>query len=473
MSAKSKTKNKNKKHTSNAIKKSGRAVSTRYTAKLDGASRGRSMATATTVLQNLNSLVTSGGLPLLARVRDMQANNPYVARASTIWPAYVIGAGIMPSPRIDDDGARVAVAELWWEWTDRADADERLDFYGLQSLVASEVYVGGEAFVIRTQGGFDAVPLALRVLPAEMLPYDNIGIAKNGNIIRAGIEFNAAGKRVAYHFYTQHPGDLTDMQRTSAWRQRIPAEDVCHVYEVKQAGQIRGISMIAPVVVRMHLLDRYDEAELDRQRCGALFVGAVTRSLDGDAETSPLEGITTHVNGENVTVSGRSETPTLAPGAMWDLEPGEDVKFSDPPSLQGAYEAFQARNLKAAASALDVPYHTLSSDLSEASFGSMRGGQLDYKRRIGAVQNNVVNFQLNRRVWEWWWQAAYLAGGVTSPDPDRAARAPIVDWQVPDWDWIDPLKDEQAKALKLENDTKSRREIVEAGGRPLEAVDAD
>jgi len=426
----------------------------RIRARFDGAGMGRSLRGYTPPLAHINTLLASGGTRLLARIRDMEVNNAHIARAARMWPAYAVGVGIMPAPRIADDGARKANDDLWWRWTDEADFDGATDFYGLQSLAAREAYVGGEAFVLREEGTFAEAPLALRVLGAEMLPFDAVGMAANGNIIRTGIEMDPRGRRVAYHFYGAHPGDVTEWGRAQLPRIRIPAEDVCHIYDPLQAGQLRGVSTVAAAVLRLHLLTRYDEAELERQRTAALFAGFVTRSVE-DLDDNAIAAVFGTREDED-----EGEVPALEPGAMAELEPGEDVKFSDPPQLAGAFEAFQYRSLTAIAAALDLPYHTLTNDPVKANFGSTRAVQLDFKRRVDAYQNNVMIFKLCRRVRQWFDLAAQLAGA------DMLDSPVIVDWVPPAWDWIDPLKDALAEEKRIENETLSKREAVERQGRP-------
>lgn len=44
----------------------------------------------------------------------------------------------------------------------------------------------------------------------------------------------------------------------------VAAEDVPHIYRPIDAGQIRGLPYVAPAMVRLFLLDQYDDAELTR-----------------------------------------------------------------------------------------------------------------------------------------------------------------------------------------------------------------
>ena len=63
---------------------------------------------------------------------------------------------------------------------------------------------------------------------------------------------------------------------------RVPAGDVLHIYRPRDAGQIRGLPHVAPAMVRLFLLDQYDDAELDRKKTAAMFASFIT-------ETAPEE----------------------------------------------------------------------------------------------------------------------------------------------------------------------------------------
>jgi len=97
-------------------------------------------------------------------------------------------------------------------------------------------------------------------------------------------------------------------------------------------------------MVRLFLLDQYDDAELDRKKTAAMFAGFITRTapeepMMGEAEAD-LDG---------------AAIASLEPGTMQVLLPGEDVKFSSPADVGGGYEAFQYRALLAVSASLGLP----------------------------------------------------------------------------------------------------------------------
>ena len=430
-------------------------------ARLEGAMAKRRLRGWNPPLENINALVASGGPRLLARSRELVVTNGYAANACEAFAANLVGDGIKPSSLIRDANLRGQVQKLWLAWTDEADADGLTDFYGLQAIVAREMFVAGECFVrLRSRRAEDGllVPLQLQLLQSEMLPFDKTETAPNGNRIRCGIEFDLIGRRVAYHFRRHHPGDSTEAGRGTTSTTRVPAEDVLHIYRPIDAGQIRGLPHIAPAMVRLFLLDQYDDAELDRKKTAAMFAGFITKTAAED----PLMG-------EGEADLDGAAIASLEPGTMQVLLPGEDVKFSSPADVGGGYEAFQYRTLLSVSASLGLPYHLVTGDVRQANYSSLRAELVEFRRRIGQLQHGVMAHQLCRPVWMRWLEAAVLSGTIEA-DPTLARP---VQWIPPRWDWVDPLKDIQAQVLAMEAGITSRRKVVEATGYDVEEVDQE
>ncbi len=435
-------------------------------ARLEGAMAQRRLRGWRPPLENVNSLIASGGPRLLARARELAVTNGYAANACEAFAANLVGDGIKPSSLIEDAGVRDRVQRLWLAWTDEADADGLTDFYGLQAMVAREMFVAGECFVrLRPRRAEDGltVPLQLQLLQAEMLPSEKTETAANGNAIRCGVEMDALGRRVAYHFRRRHPGDSTDRGSPIPETVRVPAAEVLHVYRPLDAGQLRGLPHVAPAMVRLFLLDQYDDAELDRKKTAAMFAGFITK-------TAPEE----QMLGEVEAAGDGVGTASLEPGTLQVLLPGEDVTFSAPADVGGGYEAFQYRTLLAVSASLGLPYHLVTGDTSKANYSSLRAGLVEFRRRIEQLQHGVIAHQLCRPVWARWMTEAVLAGALDLPGYAREpSRYQAVQWIPPRWDWVDPLKDIQAQVLAIEAGLLSRRKAVEATGYDIEEIDRE
>jgi lambda family phage portal protein len=414
---------------------------------------------------HLNTLIAAAGADITARARWLVRNNGYAANAIESWAGNVVGNGIKPSSLISDSTLKAEVQRLWLDWTDESDAEGFTDFYGQQRRAAREVFIAGEVFLRfrprRPEDGL-AVPLQLQMLPAEMLPLHRNERVGNGTIIRQGIEFDRIGRRVAYHFLRRHPGDVTD-PGLAGETVRVPAAEVIHVIDSVDACQLRGISRFAPGIVKLFLLDQYDDAELDRKKVAAMHALFITTP----APAEPFDVA------EGVGADGE-RTMDLQPGQVVMLEPGEEIQTSAPADVGQTYEPFQYRTLLQVSAALGIPYAYLSNDMLKANYSNSRLALLEFRRRIEAYQHAVMVWQVCRRVWARWMDVAVMAGALDLPGYEARRREYVAcAWLPPRWDWVDPLKDARAEIEQIEAGLKSRTQALAERGYDAEQVDAE
>ena len=225
---------------------------------------------------------------LRVKSRDLVRRNAWANAGIEAFVANAVGTGIKPQSTAQDETFRVAVQALWRDWTEEADATGQTDFYGLQALAARAMCEGGECLIrLRPRRPEDGlvVPLQLQLLEAEHLPLTLNTELPTGNVIRSGIEFDAMGRRVAYHLYRSHPEDgrLSPMSAQGGQDTvRVPAAEIMHLYRVLRPGQIRGEPWLSRALVKLNELDQYDDAELVRKNTAALFAGFITRQSPVD-----------------------------------------------------------------------------------------------------------------------------------------------------------------------------------------------
>ena len=424
----------------------------------DATSGQRRLKGFVTSRAHVNALIAASGPEMNARARWLVRNNGYAANAIESWAANTVGDGISPNSSIEQASRKDAVQRLWLAWTDDADAEGLTDFYGLQRRAAREVFMTGEVFLRfrprRLEDGL-TVPLQIQMLPSEMLPLNHNALTGDGNVIRQGIEFDRVGRRVAFHFLRRHPGDSTD-PGLSGETVRVPASEVLHIIDPVEAGQLRGVSRFAPAIVKLFLLDQYDDAELDRKKVAAMYAMFVT----SPAPDNPL--------------APPDEEYEVAPGQVVRLDPGEDVTVSAPADSGSTYEPFQYRTLLQISAALGIPYGYLSNDGAKGNFSNSRLSLIEFRRRVSAWQHSVMVFQMCRPVWARFMDTAVLAGALKLPGYDRRRAGYLAcNWLPTKWDWVDPLKDANAEIAQIEAGLKSRTQAIAERGYDAEQVDAE
>lgn len=416
---------------------------------------------------HVNVLLQQAGPEMTARARWLIRNNGYAANAVESWAANAVGDGIKPQSLMKAEKTKAKLQRLWLDWTDEADAEGLTDFYGIQRRISRELFIAGECFVRfryrRPEDGL-TVPFQLQVLPSEMLPLLKNETTATGEI-RQGIEFDAIGRRVAYHLYRRHPGDVS-MKGIAGETVAVPADEVVHLIDASEPGQVRGVSRFSAAIVKLFLLDQYDDAELDRKKVAALYALFVTSSLGEDMAGAGKEG------GD---AAGRIEDDMmqLSPGAILRLEDGEDVKVTDPAESGSTYEPFQYRTLLQICAALGIPYAFVTGDINKANFSNARLMLMEFRRRVSAFQHSVLVFQFCRPVWAKFMDLAVLSGAITLPAYERRRREhQAVQWLPPRWDWVDPQKDINAEIMMIEAGIKARSLSISERGYDAEEMDA-
>lgn len=420
--------------------------------------------------QTPNQGVLGNLASLRDRSRQAARNDGYADGAIDKLVTNLVGTGIKPLSQAVDPEFRKAVHRLWLRWTDESDADGLLDFYGQQTQAVRCWVEAGEVFVrqrprLETDGL--TVPLQLQVLEPEMCPYNHTTFAPNGNRIRAGIEFDKIGRRVAYWFFASRPGDLQDYDVTDL--RRVPAEFVTHLYDPLRAGQLRGIPQLTQALVKLWELDKFDDATLLRQQLANLFVGFVKRGpqVEGEETVNPLTGVAREDATDRPALS-------LEPGIFQELDHGEEVDWSDPPDAGQGYEPFMRQQLFAVATAVKVPYEVLTGDMSRVNDRTVRVILNEFRRRIQAKQHQIIAFQLCRKIWRAWMDRAFLAGALPIPMAYLEDPAPWLDvrWVPQGWPYLHPVQDVQAKEKAIRSGLTSRSAEVSEHGEDAETIDA-
>ena len=422
----------------------------------DAAGGGRRWRGFTDMPNQLAAQLAARG-PVGKRARALVANNPLAASGADTWVSALVGTGIKPQSTHPAADVRAALNAAFERWTDEADAEGVADLYGLQALAARRLVVDGESFATfahDANGG-----LRIRLLDAEQVdPALHREIGEDSRIV-AGVEFDSQGRRLAYHAFRERPGlPLGTMLDTV----RLPAEDVCHLFRPDVPGQVRGLSWFAPTLLRLADYDAASDAQLMRQKIAALLTGFIT-----DPNGQPAD-FTGEGDGMGNLDGG------LEPGSLKVLLPGQDIRFSDPATIGAEVIDYLKMTAREIAAGLGVPYEALTGDLSGTNYSSIRAGLVEFRRRVEAIQHNVLVFQLCRPTWRRFVTTEILSGRLAAPGFERNPEPWLgARWITPRQEWVDPKKDAEAEIAAIGAGLMSRRQAVAARGYDLEALDAE
>lgn len=441
--------------------KGGKLVPVR--AYYEGASNKTRMKNKGTQVTGPNSNL-SNSLPILqARSRNAIANNANASGARDAYVSNMIGTGIKPQWNNE------TLQTLWDCWAKECDLDGLSCFYGLQSLAAGAQFEAGEVFAKfryrRIEDGF-SVPLQLQLIESEQLD-PAFHKVEGDKQIKMGIEFNALGIRTSYHLWKYHPNERQTLQLNQ--RVAVPAKDVIHLFHRTRPGQIRGLPELTSVIVRLYEIDEMQDAVLARQKLAQLFGAFVKRKTNQDPDdTGPYFGALVKQEGEIEPIS------EFSPGAIHYLEDDEEITFSDPPDIGSSYTQWLKTEMLAVAKGAGVTYEQLTGDLSDVNYSSIRAGLLEFRRRIEALQSQLIVHQWCRKIAAKWLDVAVASGAAIIPDYEKnKSKLLAIDWIAPKWSWVDPLKEVTADLIEVRAGFKPRSEAAGERGWSLEMLDKE
>jgi lambda family phage portal protein len=440
----------------------------------DAAGTGRRMAGWIAPSTGPNRAIT--GLQIIRnRSRDSTRNDWSGESSVQKWTTNLIGVGITPRFRRVAKSRRQAITDLWADFVDQVDADCVNNLYGMQTLVVRSWLESGEVFARRRWREMDygvKVPVQVQILESDMVPHvfdvDTFPGLPANNVIRSGIELNKRGKRVAYWVFKNHPGDVGVSSFTPNAEDlvRVAASDMVHVFEQRRPGQLRGVSMLAPVLARLRNIENYDDATLTRQQLANLLVGFVTRPTPTAVDAGDLDPLT----GEPLVEGPLGALVGLQPGMMQELAPGEDVKWSNPPEAGTDYTAYMRTQHMGTAAAAGVPYELFAGDIANISDRTLRVIINEFRRFAEQRQWQIIIPMFCQPVVQWFAEALVFAGTITAAEMDNVRR---VEHAPHGWAYIHPVQDPQGKALEVTNNFRSRSSVIGERGDDPEAVDQE
>lgn len=393
---------------------------------------------------NVLSAMHAARTPLARRARYIVANNALASSAVDAWVAALVSYGIKGQSAALDIGLRDTLNASFAKFGDVIDADGVSDIYGLQALMVRQMVVEGESFalMIYTEEG-----LRLRIIDNEQVDTTITRPTADGGRIVQGVEFDSRGKRVAYWILPENPGLAYGAY--SFTPRRVLSGDVIHLFRTLTPGQVRGCSWLAPVILRLHDLDTWADAQLTRQKMAAMLTVFVTSETGG---TLPFDA---SLNNKGI-----------SPGAVRFTDPGQDLKFLSPASIGDEVIEFAKIQERHIAVGMGIPLAVLNGDLSQANYGSLRAGLTEWRKRTEAIQHTIIAFQMLRPLWERWAMIEVLSGAVNCTIDDALP----VNWIPPAVAWIDPLKDAEAITTAMAAGLKSPQEAIAERGLDMATV---
>ena len=321
----------------------------------------------------------------------------------------------------------------------------------------------GECFIRKVRGFPNRFGYALQMIDPDQVDHlysrartdspsrkpSRLGSEGGENEIRLGVEVDRWGRPVAYWINPGHPSDFGG----SLLRERIPADQVIHLFDPYRVNQTRGLTWFHPVMMAMKMFHGYTETELVAARTGC--------GQDGFLRIHRRLGL-------------RGSEPGFADAHGG--QPGNVRAPASRPDLQrvqtGAsgtrLENFCKTNLRLIASGLGASYNSLANDLVGVNYSSLRSGLLIERDRWSVLQQWFAE-DFMQPIFDDWLPLALLSGGLQLARrlPDSYTEGV---WLPRGWRWVDPLKDSQGAIIDIAAALNSPERVVAERGDDLEEI---
>lgn len=260
----------------------------------------------------------------------------------------------------------------WYNFAESIECDyyRRFNLNQLCDLAYRSYLSGGDSFAVLRRMDRIGSPYKLKIqLFSHRRCINPIGVFNN-NTYRDGVELNEEGAVVAYHFtkYDKYQELNYETERIEAFGEHSGRQNVLHIFRPDFINQSRGVPFYASVINEIKNTDRYTKAEMANAAVSSLFSvfiksnrsGALNNMFWGDPQNRDAE----------------EKDYTLEPGAVFRLDPEEEIQFADPKRPNTQFETFIMGSLRNIGIGLNIPVEMITKQFS-SSFNASKAARLE------------------------------------------------------------------------------------------------
>ncbi len=449
--------------------------------------KGYGAAGASYQRRALRGMVAQSGSPqedidlnnqtLRERARMLYMASPIASSAIKTPRTNVIGLGLRMNPKIDREllGLSREEAERWESavksefsiWADdkmACDATGMNNFYSMQQLAFVSWFVSGDVFVLikhRESAVMRPYTLRLHLVEAdrcatpESTGFMNITSAEYGNhMIYDGVEVDADGLVVAYHFRNKHPYEVsareTRYKRVLAYGKETGMPNVLHIMSSERPEQYRGVTYLAQIIEPILQTRRYTESEIMAAIVESFFTAFI--HTEADASEMPIDEVGEDGEWLHQQVSHDPNEYEMGSGNVVVLKNGEHVEFGDPKRPASGFTAFMKEMCTQIGAALEIPRDILMKEFN-SSYSASRGALLEAWKAFKMYRGWFVD-DFCDPVYGLWMAEAVARGRIAAPgfftDPVVRKAWLGCEWIGPTQGQLDPVKEVTAEIMSVE-----------------------
>lgn len=407
---------------------------------------------------NINAIINRT-LPVMVAVsRELSIKNGIVKKYIATNSSGVTGADglyIRPTTHTtDNDDQNIAINKLlenaFYDWAEDPRAFSRcgtLDISTFQRLVERTRSIDGDCF-IRIHQVKNGLPQVEIIDSMRISTYEN-QLLPSGNYISNGIEFDPSNRPVAYWITKYNP---IMYNYTIGDRERVPAEEILHLFQQDYPTQQRGIPDVHAGTDKLKELEEFMSAAITSRKVAASAMAFITNPDSDDIVLISSDEVSYY------------EQDFLNPAAIVELQAGQDIKTVNPTQTTDGINEFVDKQLMLISMGLDITTQALTGDTSNASFSASKLidkiQQSTFKTRTNALIVSVL-----KPLYKEWLKSAMLNNSTLSDlsfsDFNKLTEAQYVPTRQIS---LDPYKDLQTEVLAIENGLKSKAMVIASMG---------
>jgi lambda family phage portal protein len=361
---------------------------------------------------------------LRERCRYEVANNSYAKGIVLTLANDLVGTGARLQLSLDEREVSSRIEAAWSAWANEVRLADKMRLLRTGRAESGEVF----AVLAKNDAMRGPIKLDLRLVESEQVP---------------SIEYDDFGNPKRYFLLKEHPGNTGQSASTGAaamaaleshgrW---IDAASVIHYYRAERPGQLRGIPDVVPALYLFGQLRRYTMAVIECAETAANYAGVLYTDSPANETADDVEPMDT------IEVERNS---FLTMPAGWKLS---QLKAEQPTTT---YEMFKNEILNEVARCLNMPFNVAAGNSSKYNYASGRLDHQVYHKSLRIEQQIMADTVLDR-VFSAWIAEAILISDLV-PAPLRSASFEH-DWMWDGQEHVDPLKEANAQAKRLENGT--------------------
>ena len=365
---------------------------------------------------------------LRMRARYEVSNNSYAKGIVLTLANDCIGTGPRLQMLTDNPSLNNAVEAAFSKWAKAVRLADKLRTMRMAKVT------DGEAFAMLTANPKIKSPVKLDLKPVEADRFTNPEVRVSNYSDTDGIKLDRWGNPVEYAVLRHHPGQTSAIGLLNEF-DWIPASAVLHWFRADRPGQHRGVGELSPALPLFAQLRRYTLAVLGAAETAADF--AAVLYTDGPASET---GITAPEAMDVIELEKRMAT--VLP-ENWKLG---QIKAEQPTTT---HDAFTAKILNEIARCLNMPFNVAAGNSSGYNYASGRLDHQVYFKSISVERGHVEDVVLDPLLDAWIYEAML----TSELAPLRNMRDADHKWFWPGNEHVDPLKEANAQATRLKNNT--------------------